>query len=639
MIRNLSILLLLVVSCGLSAQDQEAARSRIIRQWNLSSDFTEEVIIPFDTIFSLCHQYRISDKYSDLNATLGSYGLPFYQINFFDRINDPDKYLYTGYYPFMHLPDNAVFMNTQIPFSEMIWTYGAPREISEQTFRVRHSQNVNRYLNFGLVFDVIYNLGQYSYQKTDHKTATFFGSYTAPKYKAYISAGINNMSSLENGGITEKEDLEIYDTREVPVNLGALNAAKNILKNRNMLVVQRYTIGNRPAQPDTSKSERSGKSGFSGTFSHILIWENNRGSYTDQFPLSGFYDTTFINSSLTFDSLYSRNLKNTIRFDFTTDESRKVRLGGGVGLRNELFRYSQILPTHDTNFADTVSWKQHNNILTGKIFNDIGRKFGWVVYGDLFLTGYRAGDFRLKGKITKSFVFEQGNASWIITGGITNTQPSFWYEQWGGNNIEWHNKMKKEFRIDLGTAFTYPARNTELRFNYAIIDNYTDFNTLALPSQHYGGLSVVSINMKKELKAWKFHLAGDVLLQKSSNSDILDLPLFSTRTTFFLEHMLKFKQTNGRLNTQLGIEVLYHSLYYPYTYMPCTDRFLRQDKVKTGNYPFIDVFLNVKLKRTRIFVMVDHLNSGYMGYDYFMIPSYPMNIRMLRYGIAWTFYN
>jgi hypothetical protein len=37
--------------------------------------------------------------------------------------------------------------------------------------------------------------------------------------------------------------------------------------------------------------------------------------------------------------------------------------------------------------------------------------------------------------------------------------------------------------------------------------------------------------------------------------------------------------------------------------------------------------------------MFDHVNSGLMGYDYFMVPTYPMNSRMLRYGLAWTFYN
>ena len=95
----------------------------------------------------------------------------------------------------------------------------------------------------------------------------------------------------------------------------------------------------------------------------------------------------------------------------------------------------------------------------------------------IVLTGYRAGDFNLNGEISKSFDLKKGRASWLLTGGIMNRQPSFWYAQWGSNHFKWQNNLNKEFRIDLGSAFSYPARKAEFKFNYAIIDNYTDFDT------------------------------------------------------------------------------------------------------------------------------------------------------------------
>jgi hypothetical protein len=73
--------------------------------------------------------------------------------------------------------------------------------------------------------------------------------------------------------------------------------------------------------------------------------------------------------------------------------------------------------------------------------------------------------------------------------------------------------------------------------------------------------------------------------------------------------------------------------------MPATGRFYMQDRIETGNYPFVNVFMNLKIRRTRLFLMLDHVNAGLTGYDYFMIPSYPMNVRMFRYGLAWTFYD
>lgn len=638
--RYLLILLCLCCSYILHGQQQDTVKHRIISQWNLSSDLTEEVPIPFDTVFSLFNRYRLADRYSPINATLGNYGLPFYQINFFDRVSDPDKFLYSYYYPLMYQPERYVFMNTQVPFTEAVWTYGGARETAEQTFRVRHSRNVNRFLNFGLVYDIVYNLGQYSYQRAEDKNFTFYGSYRGNRYKAYFAAGLNNITSFENGGISDPSQLGTLDTRDVAVKLGGLDKAKSILKNRNLMLVQRYAVTGKPeASKDTVGI--SGKKPFrlTGTFSHIFVIDGNKRTYSDNFPGSGFYDSIYINSQTTFDSLSARSIKNTVRFDFSTDETRKFRLGGGVGIRNELFKYSQIIPTHDTLLADTVVWHRHNNVLTGKLFNNIGDKFRWVATGELYITGYRAGDFNLNGVISKSFGWKKGPAAWNITGAITNRQPSFWMSRWGSNHFEWNNDLDKEFRIDLGTSFVYPARNTEMRLNYAVIDNYTDFDTLALPSQHTGGLSVASLYMKKEMRAWKFHLASDLLVQKSSNKEILDLPLFATRTSAFFEHLFVFKRTDGQLNTQLGAEVVYHTPYHPYAYMPATGRFYRQETAETGNYPFVNVFINLKLRRTRIFLMLDHLNSGMTGYEYYMIPSYPMNVRMFRYGLAWTFYD
>jgi hypothetical protein len=639
--RAVPILILLSLFPILTAQNKVLTdeKPKIIRQWHLSEDYTDEVPLPFDTIFSLFHRFRIADKYSPVNATLGNYGLPFYQMNFFDRITDPDKYLYAYYYPFIYHPGNAVFMNTQVPFTELVWSYGAPRETSEQTFRVRHSQNVNRFLNFGLIYDIIYSLGQYNFQRAEDKTFTFYSSYTGPKYKLYLATGINSIISYENGGIPESETLGVPDTREIPVTLGSLNMARSTLKDQNILIVQRYTIGSQAAADDSTIQKKKSFLGLSGTFSHILTLERGKRTYFDDAPEAGFYDSIYINDGFTFDSLYSRELKNTIRFDFTTDETKKVRLQGGVGIRNELFRYSQIIPTHDTNFADTARWNRSSNAITGRLYNNIGDKFSWNANGELFLTGYRAGDFMLKGEIIKSFEFKKGIASWIINGDIMNRQPSFWYSRWGGNHFEWQDGLKKELRVDAGTGFIYPALKTDIRIKYALISNYTDFGLLALPSQHEGGLSVAALTASKDFTLWKFHFAADVILQTSSDPDILDLPLFAGRSTIYFEHHFRFKQTNGKLSAQLGADAMYNTLYYPYSYMPATGRFYRQDRKETGNYPFLNVFLNLKLKRTRFFVMLDHLNSGFMGENYYMIPSYPMNIRMLRYGLAWTFYN
>jgi hypothetical protein len=222
---------------------------------------------------------------------------------------------------------------------------------------------------------------------------------------------------------------------------------------------------------------------------------------------------------------------------------------------------------------------------------------------------------------------------------MSNRQPSFWFQQWGSSHFIWNTNLKKEFRINVGTGLSFPARKANLKFNYAIINNYTDFDTTAHPSQYSSALSVAAITVSKDLRLWKFHLNSDVILQQSSNRNVLDLPFVALRSAAYFEHLFHFESTGGRLYTQLGAEVLYTSGYYAYAYMPATGRYYRQDKTLTGNYPYVNVFFNFKVKRTRVFLMFDHVNSGLMGYDFAMVPAYPMNTRMLRYGLSWTFYD
>ncbi len=613
---------------------------RILRMSVLSDDYTEEKIIPFDTVFYLPHRFREADEFSTFNSTLGNYGLPFYQINFFDRIREADRFLYSSYYPFMHLQSNALFMNTQVPFTELRWSNSEPRETANQTFKVRHTQNVNKDLNFGLVYDIIYDLGQYNYQKAENKTFTFFSSYIGNKYNYYLSTGINNIASKENGGMsaTDMNTLAGLDTKDVPVNLSGINQAINVLKNRNILFVQKYHLG-KDDVIGTDSIETNKDPFIKGTISHILEAETNRKSYSDAYPSLGYYDSIYISSSKTFDSLYYRNIKNTLRFDFSANDAGMFRLGGGAGIRHEYHKYGQIVPTFDTNVVDTMSLRHNNIALLGKLYNDIGDNFRWEADGELYLSGYRSGDFLINGEITKRFDFRKGEATWTVTGSMANSQPSFWYSHWGSNHFVWDNNMDKEFRTDVGSSFSFPARNFEVDFRYAIIDNYTYFGNEATPTQYAKPLSVTSLTVSKRMAFWKFHFDNDLLLQVSGAPEVVDLPLVSVRSTFYFQHLFRFESTGGRLNTQIGAEVTYYTEYSPYAYMPSTNLFYTQTDYTAGNYPFIDVFLDLNLKRARIFIMYDHVNQGMMGYNYYHVPFYPLNIRMLRYGLAWTFYN
>jgi hypothetical protein len=619
---------------GMPSRLRDTTLVRGSRQWTLSTDYTSEISLPLDTAFSLFHRHRITDRVSDFNAYTGNYGLPVYPINFFDREWKPDRFIYSYYLPFMHTPSNTRFLNTTVPFTEMVWTNAGARSKSEQTFRIRHSQNINRFLNFGFIYDIVYSIGQYNFQKAVDKNFLLHGSYNGNVYTAYLSAGVNNHESEASGGLISKDDLNQYSPEDMPFVLNDLNKAQNRLKNRYIMLVQRYSPGGK-RDTVTGDMLRSGPI----TFSYIGMYEWTKRRYLDSYPMSTFYDTVMISRSVTEDSLFQGLLSNTIRADFAAGSTGRFRIGAGAGVRSELRNFGQVVPGDSLTKQDTVKRNMNSLVLTGKVFNNIGTKFGWTASGDLWFQGYRAGDFIVDGRIYKEFsTARKGMITWDATGSFASYTPSFWYYSWGSNNFSWQLDHGKELRFTAGSSLTWPDRNMNLRFNYAIVDNFVYIDE-GIPAQHQGGLSILSLTARKEFIIWKLHLDNTLLLQQSSNNNVLSLPLATARSAFFFDHVFKFKVTAGEMSFQLGAEAMIHTPYYAMNYMPATGSYFSQTETETGNYPFINVFLNLKIKRTRIFIMADHLNSGMMGYEYFLIPNYPLNIRMIRYGLAWTFYD
>lgn len=60
--------------------------------------------------------------------------------------------------------------------------------------------------------------------------------------------------------------------------------------------------------------------------------------------------------------------------------------------------------------------------------------------------------------------------------------------------------------------------------------------------------------------------------------------------------------------------------------MPSIMQFYNQRERKTGNYPKLDVFLNLRIKRADIFVKYEHINYLLKNHgDFFSAADYPIN--------------
>jgi len=634
-----------------------------IRAWKLTDDFSELQNSPVDTIFFKHQIFNPNFQTFPFYSYLGNLGSPALANDYLERITQHDLLFLSPFKHYIHLPQNQTYFNTRKPFTDLDYTTGSGKQKNEQTLRILHTQNVNEDFNVGVDFNLISSDGRYSNQKTGLKSLTLFSSYILDKYSVHASFNRNVISIMENGGIINDQDLKDTKSEDVPVNLGNLNNAESELKNINLLLVQSYTIGKKTETENLPEKEKPKKKlNLLGTFTYTFQYTKNHRRYFDDYPKAGFYNNILLDSLSTADSVYYRSIQNSLQFAFQNNPTRKFQFGGRVGIQSEIEKFGTIIPTdtlpklhppdiytqpdievwinnNDTTFKRVKDVPNTNLALTGHLFNALGTKFNWEAWGKLYLSGYKVGDFILEGVLNKSFTGKKGTSELILYGKLQNYRPGYWFNHFYSNHFTWNNNLSNVTETTITGEYNHPARKLKAKASYTLLDQYVYFDTLAIPAQSPGILSVFAISLEKDVILGRWYFLNHLIFQQSDHNEIIPLPAILLQQTTYFQHNFHFDLTNGDLLTQWGFDLFYHTPYYGYAYMPATGQFFLQREKKIGNYPFLDVFINMKLKRTRFFLKYEHVASGLLGENYFTVLHYPMNQRVFKFGISWTFYD
>ena len=130
---------------------------------------------------------------------------------------------------------------------------------------------------------------------------------------------------------------------------------------------------------------------------------------------------------------------------------------------------------------------------------------------------------------------------------------------------------------------------------------------------------------------WKWQVDLEGTFQSLSDNNVVRLPQLYT----FNRLQAEFPMFKGVVRGNLGAEVTWYSGFKANAYMPATGAFYLQDSLSIGNYPFIDVFFNARIRNVRAFVKLTHVHSGLFGYEYwggttlhFPRPCIPLRIGM-----------
>ncbi|MDE6309480.1 MAG: putative porin, partial [Muribaculaceae bacterium] len=267
--------------------------------------------------------------------------------------------------------------------------------------------------------------------------------------------------------------------------------------------------------------------------------------------------------------------------------------------------------------------KQRGSLLT----YDATAQFG--------LVGPVAADVKLEGRVSTRLPVTRDSLRVTAYGSFANTAAPYITEHYVSNHFIWSNNFGKERHYRLGGIVDVPLTHTQVNVGIENIQNLIYFNDQSLPAQYGDNIQVFSAQLYQRLKYRALHWDNRITFQTTSQADVLPLPKLAWYSNLYVT----FKVAHV-LDVQLGMDCDYYTRYKGYAYQPATMTFHTQQEAEVGNYPFMNLYLNFKLSKTRFYLMMSHFNQGIIGGDnYFSMPNYPLNPRRFQLGLSVDFAN
>ncbi|MCT4616399.1 MAG: putative porin [Marinifilaceae bacterium] len=597
-----------------------------IRTWRISKNHIGVDSIHIDSSLFYSQNYNPIFKKAISNSYLGNLGSAYISNIFINRENTNNIFL-DKYRAYIKLPEDFTFYNTTTPFTKLSFETGGPKGRSENLVHILHTQNITPEWNAGVVYDLISADGQYQNQKTNIYNMGFFTSYKKDRYGLNLVTNVNRGTIEENGGIANDTLLTNTSDKSENIQVNLENSNTKII-NVNLLLNHSYGVGNAQLNPKGKDTIVS----YPLNLVHSLNYRKDSWAYKEDVADKEFYKNTYLSEN-TFDKVDRSLIKNTFRIVF--HESKWTNSKTNIGISNEFETYRQRKEISKYSLA-IKERKLDNTSLIAGFEGKLKKLIDWNFNLDYSLIGYRNGELKANGYLLKSLKKDSINNTYVKAyASIDKLKSSPIYDEYFGNHQTWKNNFDKQTELKLGVEFFAKKINLGLKLQANLLKNYIYWNQEALPTQANEDIMIYSAVLNKDFKAGNFCFSQKLVGQSSSKSDLINLPDLSVYSDNYYYNDF----FGGALDIKTGFSVRYNTEFYAPAYMPSNGQFYNQKIKKLADYPKIDIYFNFRIKRTRLFIMMENLNSSFGTRDYFSSLHYPINQRMLKYGLVWNFYD
>lgn len=513
--------------------------------------------------------------------------------------------------------EEVEYFKTKGPFAQLTGIAGTKQL---QLFKMLFSNSFENGLNTTLKLNRYTSQGFYQKQQTFTNNFYLSSHYTTKNkrfgFNTYVL--INNNHFQENGGIS-------YDTlRQID-----LLVSKDLIPTK----LTNATRENRELSAmygNWFKLSKKNETKFESFLRLKTAYSALKYKYKDEnSDVDKYYHLTYLDTVRTLDSTRTRLFNNELSYAI---ESKSKHFDAYVTYENEIAQYWQKADTTFMNHIVKTGLHNYKNFYSSDSLRYINLENS--TSANFIVSGQFTGNYKLESHHTLSFYrnnkFKQSLSLRLLNEDRT---PDYIFKHWYSNHFIWDNTFNNTQLTQ--AEFDYKIAGIKIGFLYKNITNYLYFDQLGYPMQYNGGITNTALKLNIDHVFFKHLGIGLSQTFQNSSSNVISLPKSVSIASLFYKGNL-FK---NNLQLCIGGQVEYYDQFMPYAYMPATQIFYIQEKYKAGNFTFVDVFLNARIRPVTLFIKMENVLHGIIGTNYSMVPGYYQPDRALRFGLTWLFFD
>ncbi|MBE7628708.1 putative porin [Tenacibaculum piscium] len=543
--------------------------------------------------------------------------------NFTDISQFPDIGFRAKHFNFFEKED-VNYYHVPTPTTEAMYRTGLEQG---QVLDMLFTTNFSKRFNVGVAYKGLRSLGNYRRSLVSSGNFRLSFRYESPKGNYQIRGQAVNQDILnqENGGLTS-DALQAFldDDPTFSENRGrldvALNDAENKLDAKRLYFEHTFKL---LASKDSVRQQD-----FSNLkIGHSFTRASKHYTFTQTTATPIVFGNTILANNINDKTDYLR-YNNTVFLDFNS----KYILGK-FSVKTGYTTYNYGYENLQNNLVGITKNKLIGKAVSfGASWNGKIKNFHVNAIANL-----TPGSGRLSGNNLKAEAFYKKDSLITLKAHleISNKLPNFNFllHQSSYNDYNWEHNFESVGTRNLGGTLTSKWINGSL--DITNIDNYTYFDENNLPKQFSGSVNYLKAKVSKEFTFGKFALDNTLMYQKVANgNEVFRVPDFVTRNTFYYsDNWFKGKP----LFVQIGATFKYFSKYKMNAYNPLLAEFTLQNDTEIG-FPTVDLFVNARVRRTRIYFKADNISSFVLDKNYLSAPNHPYRDFVIRFGVVWNWF-